>query len=69
MQKKGSSPIRRPARPGARSTPGCSTTPAGARHRRGKPSDVAAAAPWLASDAARFVTGHNLMVDGGWMAY
>jgi NAD(P)-dependent dehydrogenase (short-subunit alcohol dehydrogenase family) len=36
--------------------------------RLGKPSDVAAAALWLASDEARFITGINLMVDGGWMA-
>lgn len=30
------------------------------------PEAVAAAALWLASDDARYVTGHNLMVDGGW---
>lgn len=37
--------------------------------RLGTPEDVARAALYLASDDATFVTGHNLMVDGGWMAY
>lgn len=37
--------------------------------RLGRPDDVAAAALFLASAEASFVTGHNLMVDGGWMAY
>ena len=36
--------------------------------RLGEPEDVARAALWLASDEATFVTGINLMVDGGWMA-
>jgi glucose 1-dehydrogenase len=36
--------------------------------RLGRPDDVAAAALFLASDMASFVTGINLMVDGGWMA-
>lgn len=36
--------------------------------RLGKPSDVANAALFLASDEATFITGENLMVDGGWMA-
>ena len=30
--------------------------------------DVANAALFLASDEATFITGENLMVDGGWMA-
>ncbi|MFW5679208.1 MAG: SDR family NAD(P)-dependent oxidoreductase [Pseudomonadota bacterium] len=37
--------------------------------RLGTPDDVARAALFLASDEATFVTGHNLMVDGGWMAF
>ncbi|MBZ9814666.1 SDR family NAD(P)-dependent oxidoreductase [Mesorhizobium sp. CA7] len=36
--------------------------------RLGHPNDVAGAALFLASDMASFVTGINLMVDGGWMA-
>lgn len=36
--------------------------------RLGAPSDVAGAALFLASDMASYVTGINLMVDGGWMA-
>ena len=37
--------------------------------RLGSPEDVARAALFLASDDATYVTGHNLMVDGGWMAF
>jgi len=37
--------------------------------RLGEPRDVAGAALFLASDEATYITGHNLMVDGGWMAY
>ena len=36
--------------------------------RLGRPEDVANAAVFLASDEASFITGENLMVDGGWMA-
>ncbi|HEX6119092.1 MAG TPA: glucose 1-dehydrogenase [Dongiaceae bacterium] len=36
--------------------------------RLGEPKDVAGAALFLASDMASYITGHNLMVDGGWMA-
>jgi NAD(P)-dependent dehydrogenase (short-subunit alcohol dehydrogenase family) len=34
--------------------------------RAGRPSDVSGAAVFLMSDAARFITGQVLAVDGGW---
>ncbi len=37
--------------------------------RLGRPGDIAHAALFLASDEATYITGHNLMVDGGWMAF
>jgi len=37
--------------------------------RLGEPTDVAAAVAFLASDQATYISGVNLMVDGGWMAY
>jgi NAD(P)-dependent dehydrogenase (short-subunit alcohol dehydrogenase family) len=36
--------------------------------RLGRPEEIAAAAVWLCSDAASFVTGLAMPVDGGWTA-
>jgi NAD(P)-dependent dehydrogenase (short-subunit alcohol dehydrogenase family) len=36
--------------------------------RMGEPEEVAAVVLWLASEAAAFVVGHNLAVDGGFLA-
>lgn len=52
------------ASPGTR-TQAESRTPMG---RIGRPEDLEAAVVFLASDAARYVTGHVLYVDGGWTA-
>ena len=37
-------------------------------NRQGKPEEVAAAAAFLASDDASFITGSDLLVDGGYLA-
>ena len=36
--------------------------------RFGMPKDIGKAAVYLASDDANFVTGHTLVVDGGWLS-
>ena len=33
--------------------------------RMGRPEEIAAAVVWLCSDAAAFVIGHALVIDGG----
>jgi NAD(P)-dependent dehydrogenase (short-subunit alcohol dehydrogenase family) len=38
-------------------------------HRLGRPGDVAGATLFLGSDDCGYVSGVNLLVDGGWMAY
>jgi NAD(P)-dependent dehydrogenase (short-subunit alcohol dehydrogenase family) len=37
--------------------------------RLGEPEEIANAALFLASDESNFITGHTLVVDGGWSVY
>jgi len=37
-------------------------------HRIGEPMDVAGAVVFLASPAASLITGHTILIDGGWTA-
>jgi len=37
-------------------------------HRMGKPEEIGSAALYLASKEADYVTGHTLVVDGGWIS-
>ncbi len=36
--------------------------------RLGQPDEIADAVLWLSSPASSFVTGHSLVIDGGWVA-
>ena len=36
--------------------------------RFGKPQEIGEGVVWLLSDAASFVTGHSMVIDGGWVA-
>lgn len=36
--------------------------------RMGEPKDIVAALHYLVADESSYVTGHNLVVDGGWLA-
>lgn len=62
--------VRTPMNEALRAIPGyeegvCGDTPAG---RFGEPEEIAATVVFLASDAASFVHGASLLVDGGWVA-
>ena len=39
-----------------------------ALYRVGQPMDVAGAIVFLASPAASLITGHTILIDGGWTA-
>jgi NAD(P)-dependent dehydrogenase (short-subunit alcohol dehydrogenase family) len=36
--------------------------------RMGKPEEIGEGVVWLLSDAASFITGHSMSIDGGFVA-
>jgi NAD(P)-dependent dehydrogenase (short-subunit alcohol dehydrogenase family) len=56
-------PMLRAAAVGEATRPFIAHTPA---RRLGTPEDVAGSVVWLCSEAARFITGQNIVVDGGY---
>ncbi|MFH1509679.1 MAG: SDR family oxidoreductase, partial [Candidatus Nealsonbacteria bacterium] len=36
--------------------------------RIGQPEDIANAVAFLASDESEYITGHTIVVDGGWIS-
>jgi len=54
---------------GSISEPDMPTEPHNMLNRMGEPEDIANAVLFLCSDAARFITGQTLVVDGGGLGY
>ena len=38
-------------------------------NRMGRPNEIAEAAVFLSSNSASYITGQNILVDGGWSAW
>jgi len=36
--------------------------------RLGQPAEIGEGVVWLLSEASSFVTGHSMVIDGGWVA-